>query len=233
MEIIIIAIVALIIIIPLAQIISDDRKWAKVRNELPTMSFEQLIAANEELEDEWREWNSKWASSRSGEKELRKRKAAEIRIKTIRSTIRDRFPHAITSRAWAKQKAHLVANREQAQRMVELEKKLDYNRKMLSDLGIQGGQLLGKTQSSILNGVAASKVAGPVAGGIAYSITEERNQKVMSENISKRAENDVWSETTDDSMRIVKQLDGIYEEIIKDSNPSALVHIYDLELSDK
>ena len=81
--------------------------------------------------------------------------------------------------------------------------------------------------------MAASKVAGHVAGGIAYSITEERNQKVMSENISKRAENDVWSEITDDSMRIVKQLDGIYEEIIKYSNPSALVHIYDLELSDK
>ena len=51
--------------------------------------------------------------------------------------------------------------------------------------------------------------------------------------MSKRAENDDWSEITGDSVRIIRQLDDIYEEIIKDSNPSALVHIYDLELSDK
>ena len=230
---VIIAIVALIIIIPLAQVIDDDRKWAKVREAIPTMSFDQLIAVNEELEDEWREWDSKGGNIGSRDKALKKRRAAEYRIKNLRSAIRDRFPHAITSRAWAKQKAHLVANREQTQRMVELEKKLDYNKKMLNDLGIAGGQLLEKTQSSILNGVAASKAAGPVAGGIAYSVTEARNQKVMSENISKRAENDVWSEITGDSVRIIRQLDDIYEEIIKDSNPSALVHIYDLELSDK
>lgn len=110
--------------------------------------------------------------------------------------------------------------------MKKLESKLESSYRTLGASEITGGQLLEKTHSSVLRGAAASKLAGPIAGGLTYAVTEAQNKSIIQSNIDKKAQNAVYSSMIDRIDEAQDQLNALYTEIIHKYDKDVKNHIY-------
>lgn len=205
---------------------AERKSMVKFFDSVKTMSLEELFAANDAAENEWDQWNKAWARKKDGSSELRKRKMAGEKANVVRREISNRFPNAITNMEKAKEKAYSVATSDQKDQMRVLEDKLQRQYRVMGASGIVGGQMLEKTHSSVLNGVAASKIGGPVAAGVVYTATEARNEAVTFSNISKKAQNETWDNMAEGAKKTKLQLQALYYDIISEHDPNAIIHIY-------
>lgn len=226
-----IAIIAIAVIVSLIKGKLQESESNALVKQSKNMSLEELVSLNDASEAEWKEWNEKWAKKTAHGKdasaEYQGRAHAAWKVNLARNTIKEKYPEVITEPNKLKEKAYSVATDEEKKEMKSLENSLQARREGLAASGVQGGQLLESTHSAVLNGVVAGQVAGPVAGAVAYGLTQEKNQQIQSDNITKRAENTVWTQRTKEMNEMQSEIYSTYKTVVLRHDSSVKIHVFE------
>lgn len=224
-----IAVIVVIIIV----IVQSNRESTEQQNEhdsllarCETMSLNELCAKHDAAERAWQGWIDKMGSKKEFDNAYRKMKDEEWKMKQIRNAINRRFPEVITDADKLKEKAYSVATSAERKELRLMESKLQASQSALKDSGLRGGQLLDMTHSSTLRGVAASSIAGPIAGAAVYSATEAQNKAIRENNLIKKAENAAYDRSVSSIIGMHNQTIAMYTDILSKHGITTKVYIF-------
>ena len=201
---------------------SSERAWAdellKYFRECDKMSIVELILERERLIEEEEEWGSLKRRKKVRGKNYLKQERLEMRAQYKRKHVESNL--SIKSVGYGDEeygkRARQYGTQQELEQIKELKERLfaakEKQMAMYRYTGIP--KLLGHTSSSIINGVAASKVAGPLGGGLAYAATELKNDQIRHDNFTIGANNDAVKAATDSVESIEKQLHDLYLSIV-------------------
>lgn len=222
-----IGIVGLLIIIAQMQTSRRKKNQQELFESLQTMDLEEIIPIYHTKEDSWIYWNEKWANKmvrgKDSGAEYRYREEADLEIKEIRKTLKERFPNVILDTEKLKIKAHAVATPSEKKELKALERKRETRLNAIRESGIIGPLLLENTHSPLLRGAAATLVSGPIAGGIVSTATEAKNKEISRRNMEIKSQSATRKYNMDNFKEVDDELINMYTEIVQNYDEDTII----------
>lgn len=205
----------------------EREEWDNI--DFDSISYSDLLDLRKKIEREFEEKksNTNRFNKLSPTELYNKERLKDFKLLHIQAVINSRFSDVITTREELRNRAHSLATDSEKNRIVALEKELESARRGYALSYGSGPQYLEKTHSSVLNGVVGSKICGPITGGLAYAVTESKNEAIRKSNLEKRAHNAVLDDRFNEVKRIEKRLDEEYIDVIKKHDSSVHIEIFE------